>query len=219
MQLLVTDEDVALWAPSDFALLGPRDQRLASGLDGIFQAGDRWALRSSSSDFASEGLESGQVIQLLGPASTFQSPGELLAVQAVEPDALQLRRKGQAAGVGQPPSPSGGVTGVEFLVATLGPQIADARDHVSIRLGLDDPLREAAAGTSSLREAVVLTVLARLYFANSRDPGTNPDFFAAKAVHCEAALEALLARIATRIAGPVIVAEPSPPKLGRPLAR
>ena len=209
MLLQVTDEDVALRAPADFAILCPRDQRLASGLDGSILSSDRWVLRSDSNDFNAQGLEPGQVVQLLGPASAFKPPCDLLAVQAVEPGGLRLRRKGQPEANGQLPAPVGGLNGVEFLVATLAPQIAAARDEINDRLGLEDPIRESKAGAGPLREAIVLTVLARLYYAYSRDPGPSPDYLAAKAIRHEADREILIGRLADQLdAGP-----PPPPRV------
>src|SRR5947199_54246 len=50
--LYATDEDIVLRASADFALLCPRDQKLASGTDGTFMPDDRWTLHSTAVDFA-----------------------------------------------------------------------------------------------------------------------------------------------------------------------
>lgn len=193
-----TDEDIALRAPADFALLCPRDQKLAAGSDGAFDGSDRWTLRSDAVDFVAGGLAPGHVVQLLGPVAQFKPPGEALAVAAVAPHALRLRRLGLDTGVGQPPAPPGPLVGVEFLVATLGPQIEDAGHDLDRRFGIDE--RIAGRRPSDLfdprevRAAAVLAVLRRRYLDLSRDPSGRGDLFAAKAERADADLGELLAR-------------------------
>src|SRR5437762_9727881 len=121
--IYATDEDIAIRASSDFLLLCPRDQKLASGTDGMFASSGRWTLTSPTVDLASCGIAAGNVVQLLGPSAYFKVPGETLVVATVATGALGLRRKGEAAGIGQPPGPPTGLSGVEFIVATLAPQI------------------------------------------------------------------------------------------------
>lgn len=210
MGVYATDEDIALRASTDFSALCPRDQVLAMGIDGAFAASDPWTLRSASVDFAAFGLAPGLLARLTRPASAFGPNGELFAIQAVAPGSITLRRKGQRAGVGQPPSPSGGLAGVEFSVRTLGPQITLASYDLDRRFGIDD----AVAGQRSvdladphqLREAVVLTVLFKQYLDQSRqfagriaDASETPgDVYAAKARIAKAELDELLDRIALR---------------------
>lgn len=205
-----TDEDIALRASTDFAALCPRDQVLAIGTDGIFVAPDVWTLISPSVDFAAFGLTPGLLARLTRPTTAFGPNGELFAIQAVAPGSITLRRKGQAAGVGQPPSPPGGLTNVEFAVRTLGPQIALASYDLERRFGIDD----AIAGRRSvdlhdpqqLREAVVLTVLYKQYLDQSRqfagriaDQSETPgDVYAAKARIAKAELDEVLDRLALR---------------------
>ena len=73
--IYATDEDIALRATADFAILCPRDQKLAAGSDGSFDPSDRWTLQSASVDFSAQGVLPGQVVQLLGPASAFRAAG------------------------------------------------------------------------------------------------------------------------------------------------
>ncbi len=184
-----TDEDIALRASADFAALCPRDQTLAAGLDGAFAAADPWTLASASVDFAALGLVPGLVARLGKPTAAFGPGGELFAVGAVAPGRITLRRKGQAAGVGQPPSPPAGLTGVEFSVRTLGPQIALAGYDLDRRFGIDDRIAGSRPvdlyDPRQLREAVVLMVLARQYLDQSRQfasPSDAPeDWYSAKA--------------------------------------
>src|SRR5689334_649872 len=98
-----TDEDVALAAAADFAILCPKDQRLAAGSDGYFNPADRWTLRSTAVDFAAQGLAAGQIVQLIPPSASLRQSAEMLVVSSVAPYAVTLRRKGQPLGVGQPP--------------------------------------------------------------------------------------------------------------------
>jgi hypothetical protein len=196
-----TDEDVALRASADFAILTPRDQKLAYGLDGSFDPSDRWTLRSSSVDFSAVGLVAGQVVQLLGPVQQFRPPGETLVVVGTTGTYVTLRRKGQARGVGQPPSPSSGLVAVEFLIATLSPQIARASFDLDRRFGISDLMpghrSSDLVDPRELREAAVLTVLHRQYLAMSRDAGgTNQDVLAAKAEAVKAELDEQIGRLA-----------------------
>ena len=133
-----TDEDLALRASADFLLLCPRDQKLASGNDGVFQKDDPWTLNSASVDFQANGLSPGKIVLLTQPTSSFKPPGESFVVQAVSPGAVLLRRKGQLPGMGQGPSGPNGLTGVEFFSTTLGPQIELASYDLNKRYGIDD---------------------------------------------------------------------------------
>jgi hypothetical protein len=194
----VTDEDVILEAPMDFAVLCPRDQRLAWGVDGVFASEDRWRLQSASVDFEGQGLTAGSVVQLLGPSAYFKPPGEALVVESVSGNTVELRRKGQGAGVGQPPGPVEGLTGVEFVVTTLGPQIARAAGDVERRLGLgagelSEEDREAVRGV------VALVVLSRQYMAMSRDGVGGREGPAGKAEFLRARLDERLARLVVEV--------------------
>lgn len=192
-----TDEDVALRASADFALLCPKDQCLAYGNDGTF-GGDRWTLTSPSVDFQANGLAPGQLVRLTEPVGAFKPPGDVFVVSSVVPNAVSLRRKGQALGMGQPPGPPGGVSNVEFTVTTLGPQIVRASYELNRRYGINDLI--AGHRPSDLfdplevREAVVLTVLYRQYLEVSRGAREGVDTLAAKSQAYKQELDDLLAR-------------------------
>ena len=197
--IYATDEDVALRASADFAILCPRDQTLAAGLDGVFDPSDRWSLQSASVNFTAQGVLPGQVVQLLGPSSAFRAPGDGLIVVASNGHVVTLRRKGQPAGAGQPPAPASGLVAVEFLIATLAPQIQGASVEVNLRVGVSAliPGRTAADlfDPIELRDAVVLTTLQRQYRDMSREAnGANLDALAAKALAVRSDLDDLLAR-------------------------
>ncbi len=201
-----TDEDVALAASSDFCLICPRDQKLACGTDGYFDPTDRWTLQSPSADFAALGVTPGMVVQLTGPTSAFRPPGELLVISKVAPGSATLRRKGQLAGLGQPPSPVSGLVGVEFLITSLVPQIARASDELGCQLGLGSCASMTGPALSSgelreLRDLTVLTVIVRQYLDVCRDPGGKPDALAAKAEAVRAELDEKMARATVRRGG------------------
>jgi hypothetical protein len=206
MTCYATDEDIALRASADFWSLCPRDQLLASGSDGVFLASDPWTLTSASVDFSSLGLATGQVVRLTKPTPSFGASGDLFAIQAVSSGAITLRRKGQAAGVGQPPASTSGLTNVEFAVRTLGPQIYLASFDIDHRFGIDDRIVGRRAvdldNPRQLREAVVLTVLYKQYLDQSRQfsgPSDAPDdWYAAKARIAKAELTEVLDRLAIK---------------------
>ncbi len=200
MIVYASDEDVAIRAPSDFALLCPKDQVLASGGDGAFAAGDRWTLTSATVNFAAAGLAPGQVVQITRTGGGLRATPDALVVQSVGNAGVVLRRKGQPAGAGQPPSPQGGMPGVEFLVATLQPQINRACDDLNRRLGLGSPGRrpEDLGDPAALREVAVLMVLHRQYLDRSREAEGQPDAFGAKARAIQSELDDRLGRLAVR---------------------
>lgn len=197
-----TDEDVALRASKDFALLCPRDQKLAAGTDGAFVASDRWTLRSSTVDFAGQGLAAGQIVLLSRPASHFSAPGEAFVVVSTAPQSVLLRRKGQPQGIGQPPGPAVGLSGIEFAACTFSPQIERASADLDRRFGIDallDGRRPADLyDRREIRDAVVLTVLHQQYLDASREAGNDGDVFAEKARRIKGELDELLARAVVR---------------------
>ena len=156
--------------------------RVGLGLRRGLLAADPWTLTSPSVDFQANGVVAGPGRPAHQARDAFRPPGEALVVASVAPGAVTLRRKGQPPGVGQPPAPSGGLQNVEFLVATLGPQIALASYDLDRRYGIDDLI----AGRRScdlydpreVREATVLTVLYRQYLDMSRGSEERPDMFA-----------------------------------------
>ena len=193
------DEDVALRAPADFALLCPRDQKLSAGIDGFFNVSDRWNLRSNSVNFATSGVVAGQVVQLLGPSSQFKPPGEAFVAQAVNANVLTLRRKGQSAAAGQPAGPATGLIGVEFLIVTLAPQLEHASFEFDRRYGIANEGVSATFDPRDVRDVIVLSVLHGQYLAMSREgAGAAGDPFAAKASAMKAELDDLLARLVVR---------------------
>jgi len=200
-----TDEDIALRASADFALLTPRDQCLAAGEDGLFLVNDPWTLQSPTVDFLGNGLTPGNVVRLTQPVSYYRPPGDSFVVASVAANAVTLRRKGQAAGVGQPASPPGGVAGVKFEAATLGPQVASAGDELNRRYGID----ALVAGRRpcdlfdprEVLEATVLVVLYRQYLEMSRGGEEHTDTFTAKAQRYKQELDDLLDRVVIHWAG------------------
>jgi hypothetical protein len=194
-----TDENIAIRAAGDFATLCPDWQKLAHGVDGEFQSTSRWTLRSVDVDFAGSGVRAQHVVHLRKPSSVFKGGGELLAVDTVEGSTITLRRLGQDAGVGQPPGPASGVSGVEFLIATLDPQIEEASYQLNRRFHIDPAVAGRSPGDlhdlRDLRYATVLSVLAQRYGAEARD--SKGDFVVKFRVVSDELME-LLARLTLR---------------------
>jgi hypothetical protein len=194
-----TDEDVALIAPTDFALLCPLDQVLAAGMDGFFNASDPWELRSATVGFSAAGVTAGNLVYLLGPIPPFGNPSHTLGVASVTPGSVLLRRRGLSAGMGQAPGPEAGLSGVEFLVPTLAPQIVAASQELNRRLGIGPdspgPRPEDVAASGELREATVLMVLHRRY---AEQGGEANGALAEKARWARCELEQELGRLSSR---------------------
>jgi hypothetical protein len=194
-----SDEDIALRGSGDFSLLCPKDQKLAEGSDGAFLPSACWTITSAAVNFSACGLAPGQIVHLSKPVAHFKPPGDSLVIVSVSSDGIALRRKGQQVGIGQPPGPVTGLTGVDFAIVTLGPQIEAASYDLNRRFGIDDLV--AGRRTSQLydprevREAVVLTVLYRQYLSMSRDAGAQRDSFASKALAFKSELDDLLDRV------------------------
>lgn len=167
-----TDEQIAVRATGDFAILCPDWQKQAYGADGVFASGSPWVLTSASVDFEASGVVLGMVVTLTQPRSTFRGSGDLLAVDSVAGSSLTLRRIGQATGVGAPPVPAAGLTGVEFSVLTMTPQIENASFALNRQWNIDPGLPGRTPSEMyelrDLREATVLTVLAERYLAETR---------------------------------------------------
>ena len=198
-----TDEDIALRASADYTLLCPRDQKVAVGLDGVFLPGNAWLLGSPTVDFQGRGVQAGQVIQLTRAGSGLRPGEEGFVIVSATTDGVIVRRKGMPEGAGEPPSPPDGLTNVEFKVLTFRPQIDMATYELNRRFGIGSgpgcigviPLVDV----KGLRDATVLTVLSRQYFAMSRELGRGPDLpsdtFANKATAIRAELDDVLARL------------------------
>jgi hypothetical protein len=225
---LATDEDVLLRASADFPELCPKGQKLAEGVDGAFAVAAPWALTSATTLFAAQGVVSGMVVELEYPPLNQQgsrsfSGKELVAVASADDSAgLTLRRPGHAPGVGKPLAPSAGLANVKFAVPTLAPQLIRATYDIERRFGIDD----AVAGRRfadlydpvELRDAVVLTALAKQYRAMARQAGEGKgDDFWAKAKEAQAELDDVLARLSVHWAG--LTSTPGAGGDGRPSNR
>jgi len=211
-----SDEDVCIRAYADFATLVPKDQVLASGNDGVFDPSDLWTLTSASSDFTAQGLAVGHVVQITGPAPDFKAAGSLFAVGVVATNALTLRRLGKGDGIGLPPCSSGGLNGVTFAVRTFDPQIEDASFEINQKFGIDPSWAtmapDAVDNLRVLRQATVLTVLARAYATSSH--AKNGDFDV-KAITSKQALSDALATVEIRWTKSLGVGASLPPPTSR----
>jgi len=193
------DEDVAVRATGDFAVLAPDWQKAAFGTDGAFAPGEPWTLTSATVDFEAAGVKSGHVVSLRKPSSLFKGAGELLAVASASGNKLVLRRIGARAGEGAPPAPAAGASGVEFLIATLWPQIEEASFDLNRRFNIDPKVSgrspDALYDRRDLRAACVLSVLVQRYAAETR--GGEGDF-PLKLQTIQSELSEVLARLAIR---------------------
>lgn len=166
-----TDEDIAVRAGGDFALLCPRWQKLAYGTDGALAA-NSFTLTSASASFTGD-VTTGHVVWLKKPTSSFTGSGELLAVDSVPTStSLVLRRLGLDSGIGQPPSTSS-VSSIEYVVQSLGPQIEEASFALNQAYRIDPAwsgrMPSDVYDLRDLRQACVLTVLMQRLQAEVQD--------------------------------------------------
>ncbi len=197
-----TDEDILVHAGGDFALLCPPWQQMAAGSDGAFAPGAPWVLTSVSVNFASNGVSPNQVVWLTAPRSQFPGGGHFLAIEAVSGSSVTLRRPYKGPGIGQPPSPSAGLTNVAFTVSTLDPQIAEASYDLKQRYAIDDLAGGGLSRSSSwiydlqvLRVATVYSVLLERYTQETRAERGD---FERKVVRFRQKLDDALARVQVR---------------------
>ena len=194
-----TDENIAVRSGGDYTILAPEWQKVASAVDGAFAVGDPWRLTSATVDFVSAGIQSGHVVLLRKPNTAFKGSGELLAVSNVSAAGIVLRRLGSEPGLGQPPSPASGLFAVDFLIATLGPQIEEASFDLNRRFGIDPNVPGRSPGNLNdlrdLRQACVLLVLAQRYTAETRSSDGD---FALKLARVNQELTDALARLQLR---------------------
>lgn len=191
---------------ADYDDLRPENQTLASGRDGGFTALDRWTL-TSAADFAAQGVAAGNVARVNLPGQGSVSSVQFFAVAASAPGALTLRRVGDAAGAGQPPSPGGTVGPLVYVVNTLRPQALRATQDLEARYGIDDRVSGRRFADlydpAALRDACVLTVLWKLCQAEATSgsptakEGASAAWFA-KAAGYRAELDDVLARLVVR---------------------
>ncbi|MFO0955843.1 MAG: hypothetical protein U0800_00055 [Isosphaeraceae bacterium] len=215
LPVFATDEDILLRAPGDYHLLCPRDQVLARGTDGTLVG--PWGLQSASVDFQARGVRPGHVAQLIAPGSGGMNPARLYVVDSASPASASLRVPGQAAGQGEPPSPPNSAIRTEFLIATLGPQIADVTTALDARFRLARDL--PADAQVEIRAVIVLTVLERRYQEVSRCHGEHNDSFVAKARALANERDERLARLAIRLDSSSNPAAPHPAPWGTRLSR
>lgn len=193
---LCSDESIALRAGSDFALLCPQDQKLVSGTDGAIAQGS-WVLTSSAVGAWPASVATGQVVQLLNHSNPIPKKlNELLVVDSVSGAELTLRRKGMASGAGQAPGSPAALSGVMFLIATLGPQIEQASYNLDRRFGIDDLVtgrrNSDLYDPREAEELCVLEVLKRQYIDAWK--AANDDVFKAKFLQINRDLDDLIAR-------------------------
>src|SRR5262245_31103195 len=162
--VFATDEDILVKASGDFVTLAPAWQCMARGSDGVFANGQPWVLTSASVNFTTNGVQPNQVVALTGPKPQYPGGGDLLAIDSVSGSSITLRRPHKELNVGQPPAPSGGLTGVVVSILTYDPQIEEATFDIKRRFAIDEntPFR-ASSWVYDLRDLRMLTVLTVIY--------------------------------------------------------
>ncbi len=169
--IYASDEDAYAIGGADFGVIVPENNLIARGVDGAFSSGDLWTLTSASNDFTAQGAKSGQILQLLGPSSTYKQL-QFLAVESVSGSSCILRRAGFVAGIGVPPGPIGGLIGITFKILTLYPQIENAANDLNDQFGIDEniPWRTPLAvyDPRQLRRLSILRVFYELYMSINR---------------------------------------------------
>lgn len=165
-QTYASDEVIAIKAPDDFAMVCPPSQKLAYGTDGVIVPSDVWTLTSAMVDFEAAGVKPQHVILITKPHPPLVQD-ELLAIDAVNGHSATLRRIATAAsGLGQPIFP-GGMTGIEFRIATLDPQSEEASFQLNRRYQIDPAVHgrgpDDLYDLRDLRAATVLMILVSRY--------------------------------------------------------
>lgn len=193
-----TDENIALRAWGDYMAVCPPSQKLAAGTDGVILSTNRWELTSATVNFGVAGVIPGCVVSLK-VGNTFGSNGEIFAVNSVSGGTVVLRRLGQNASVGQPPSPAAGLTGITFSVLTFGPQIDVASYDANHFFGIDviSPTKSPARlyDQRELQSYVVLMVLKRAYAISLKQKAED---YALKLEQVSEELSDLTARLTIR---------------------
>jgi hypothetical protein len=199
-----SDEDIARRAEADYMLLAPRSQRMAYGIDGAFSPSNVWTLTSATNNFVTQKVVSNMIVCLTAaiPKGFYAATGTLFAIDSVSSAGATLRGIGLGTGDGLPPSPAGGLTGVEFRIFTLQPQIVTQTYDLYQRFGIDPNFALLAPSNlydpTELIEAAVLGVLRKQYAAMSREPD---DTFARKAKDHANAMNEVLDRIVVKMQG------------------
>lgn len=208
----IADEHLWVRARGDYITLATASEQLAFGTDGAFAPSAQWALTSATIDFQSQGVSPRNVVWLTGtstPVKTaFPGGGRAFAVDTVVGNTITLRLPMNNPGVGQPPAPIAGLTGVIFTINTFAALIEDVSFDIKSRFGLDEAMTYRSSSWiyqgaedlyRDLRAVVVLQVLKKAYAAELRS--NKGDWFEKlKRIECE--YDGILDRVQIRF-GPV----------------
>ena len=173
-----TDEDIAVRAGGDFITLATAWQQMAAGVDGVFAPSAPWVLTSTTTNFATNGVQPNHVVWLSAPKTQYPGAGVLLAIDSVATTSITLRRLHKDLYVGNPPAPIAGLSGVAFTINTLDPQTEEASFDIKRRFGIDETIVSRGSNwvfdLRDLRMATVLSVLLARYTQEAR--GDRGDF-------------------------------------------
>lgn len=194
-----TDEDILVRAGGDWSTLTPSWQQMAFGSDGVFSSGTPWVLTSATVDFAANGVSPNQVVQLTAPKSLYPGGGQFLAIDSIVGNAITLRRPHKDLGVGQPPGPIAGASGVVFAVNTLDPQSEEASFDIKRRFSIDEVIwSRSSTWIYDLRDLRMATVLSVLYDRYSQEARTEKGDFTTKIGRIRQQLDDVMARVQVR---------------------
>jgi hypothetical protein len=229
--LYCNDEDICIrCGPGDFKVITPSSQLFAKGTDGAFAPGTPWLLTSASTNWVTQGVLPGMVVDLQFPGTGVNAsskvPDAFLAVDSVSSAGIVLHRLGQAAGAGMPPGPAAGAAGVTFTIVSLLTQINNASCELNSRFGVDPLIIGRRPvdlyDVSELDQVCVLTVLKWAYMAAARlAKEGQDDLFAKSAVYAQD-LDDVLARCVVRwasLSGFGTIIEPTTTKFSTRLTR
>jgi len=199
-----SDENVAITATSDYALIVRGAKRRAYGIDGVTTA-DPWVLSSASNDFVTQGLAAGDVIQLpeRGKTKVGGSSGGLFAVaEVLTATTIRLRTLGGTAGEDFPPHPAN-TSGLEFLVESAYAQIIEAARTIAMWLRTDPAAPETypadVVTADDYRQLSIWLALASLYRGDWREADPNRDTWFKKSEKYQALAEGYFAALMRKI--------------------
>lgn len=202
-----SDEDVAVKAQGDYATLMTRSMRMAYGSDGAFSSGDRWLLTSSSNDFGTQGIPEGAVCMVAKDGKPDNAA--LYTVASASSGGLALRGLGLPVGVGLPPGPLSGASGVTFDVKTCLPSIAEQTRILSQLYRV--PALNQLQLSSDFKRACVLLVLIDLFGTQTRSGEKGDDNWGRKMKSAADELAALYAILDRTYGLPAQARRPSTP--------
>jgi hypothetical protein len=156
-------------------------------------------MSSASVNFQAQGVTSNHVVWLNAPKGQYPGGGHFLAVDSASGNSITLRRVHQDLNIGQPPGPATGVTGVNFTINTLGPQIEEATYEVKRQFGIDENIYPRSSNwVYDIREFRIVTILNVLWNRYTQESRTDRGDFEKKVDRIRMELREVIDRIQVR---------------------